>query len=131
MASYILKPSYTTEMLVSIFNRLCCAEVRKRIGFQSEMQEGFQNGYIYCLTDLFGQISDEEHEKMFDAGQSYLHIIDKIVEFGLQVTIDAMKNNDEELSIEDLKLINALVLGVVRQYIKDNLQEVSAAIRNL
>lgn len=131
MASYILKPSYTAEMLVSIFNRLCCAEVRKQIGFQPDLQEGFQNGYIYCLTDLFGEVSDEESEKIFDSGQSYLHVIDKIVEFGLQVTIDAMKNNDEEVTIEDLKLINALVLGVVRQYIKDNLQEVSMSIRNL
>jgi len=129
MSTHIVEPNYTIEMLSRIFENLCIAEIKKRIDYHSDVQEGFQNGYIYCLIDLFGSASDEHNEQIFDSGKSYLHVIDNIVASGLQTAINSMQGHT--VMIEDFRLINALVSGVVRQYVEENLEEVATAIRSI
>ena len=131
MSVYLIKPSYTKEMLITIFAHLCCAEVRKLINFEFSARDGFQNGYVICLTDIFGSASEELNEQIFDAGNSYLNVIDNIVKFGLQKTIDSLRKEETEPSMNDLIMIDALVAGVVTQYVNDNLEEVTTAIKNL
>lgn len=131
MSIYILEYPITDEIIVKFFDRLCVCRVREKIGYYPDQQFGFESGYVFCLTDLFGQCPDEDNAKAFFKGESYIDVVEEIVDKYLVVTIDAYKNSPDAELINALETIDKVVSLSVRDYAKQNFEKMRKAFKSL
>lgn len=131
MSVYLLEPKLTDEMVIDVFEQLCISEVRKLIGYLPEMQEGFQHGYISCLTDFLGRASDEENQRAYDKGESYVHVVTKIVSEHLSGLVNELQEIHSANELIDLSEIDSEVSKAVRTYLSSNAETARSAIKSM
>ncbi len=131
MSVYVIQIPASDELVLKTFTRLCEAEVKKKVGFQTGSQEGLQNGYIFCLYDLFGQVDEQTNARNYEAGKSYLHIIEQIMSEDslLRLVCDSLEKG--QMEIEDILTIHRIVKRTVREFFVDRQQDMRAAIKFL
>lgn len=130
MSVYLLEPPLTNETIVTIFERLVSAETRKLLGYLPQMQEGFQTGYIFCLTDFFGSAPDETNQQAYENGQSYIHVIEEIVNTYLTDLLAAIKSKNK-IELEDFEKIDREVVLAVASYLRERPVVARTAIQSL
>lgn len=128
MSIYILEPTITQEILAQFFERLCIAEVRKLVGHSPDFEEGFQNGYVYCMIDLFGEAEEKDNQAAYDKQESYLHIIEKIIAEHLSDLVQEIQEQGE-VGLDELTRIEIEVSNAVRSYMKKNPNAAYIAVR--
>ncbi len=131
MGVVIVEAGMTDELVVKAFTRLCDAEVKKKVGFNADTQEGLQNGFIFCLNDVFGQVDEQTNVKNYEAGKSYLHIIEQIMseQSLIRLVCDLLEKG--QIEIEDILTIHRIVKCTVREFFVDRHQDMRAAIKFL
>lgn len=122
------EPALTDEIIVGIFEYLCACEIRKLLKILPNNQEGQQDGYVMCLTDLFGSVDEDIAESMYQRGKTYIHVIDRIM--------DTMKNHvnkwkNEPMSVDSFTRIKEVSDNAVREYFVHNSKEMIEAIKFL
>lgn len=134
MAVYVIEPSLTDDFICTIFTSLVLWEAKKIIGFDIELQEGCQTGYIECLGDLFGHSDDWEVEQAFDNGETWLQVVAAISEQEELSSLTAYLADsaaDIGLDDDDFEKLEDTVEKVVKEWISDNPQVTRKAIRNI
>lgn len=133
MPIYILQPNMTEEMLLTIFEYLCICEVKKQIGMSPEGFEGSQNGYVMCLSHLFGECSEDEMEWAFEEEKTYLHVVERIINTKLSELVETLKSKiDSDFpNIATYDAINESSRNAVREYHAEHPGELGAAIKYL
>ncbi|KKM73860.1 hypothetical protein LCGC14_1406230 [marine sediment metagenome] len=126
------------DIIVKIFKHLCLCELRKNLGIYSQNQEGLQDGYIMCLTDLFGAVDDEISESMFQREKTYIHVTDHIInevyeieEFKDELEAELKKERRSLGAVKDLDRLEQISKSAVKSYFLQNKQEMLEAIKFL
>ena len=131
MGVVIVEAGMTDELVVKAFTRLCDAEVKRKVGFHTDTQEGLQNGYIFCLNDVFGQVDEQTNARNYEAGKSYLHVIEQIMSEESLIRLIGDLFAKGAVEIEDILTIHRIVKRTVREFFVDHHQDMRAAIKFL
>ena len=146
MSAIIIDPVLTDEIIVRIFEHLCLCELRKilsgagvakaYIQISPLHQEGLQDGYITCLSDLFGAVDDSISESMHQREKTYLHVVDQIMDAAydeVEELKDDMEHSPENktFGVNDLGRIEKISVSAVRSYFTKNKQDMVDAIKFL
>ncbi len=110
MSLQIMFPSLSKQIVLRSFEVLTETELVCRtttLPSEVERRLGFQNGYLRCLTDLFGGASEEDNESTWDAGKSYIHLLEDIFQMP---QIANLKTLDGIVSPEIVSTIKQAVL---------------------
>ncbi len=118
MSTIIINPSWTGEIVIRLFSRLVEYEITKNspddITNNIARQEGYQAGYMQCLSDIFHEV--DEHEIMV--------IVREITQGQLSIekTLMALNSFRKECDQEAIHI-------AVSKYIYDNTHQVLKALR--
>lgn len=142
MPIYIVKPEFTGEIIIRVFEHMVMCEVMKVFGHMPQMHNGLQDGYFKCLVDLF---AEEPSAADISAGlgiqrigeqkgKTYLKLVDEIIEAKLQSTIEHLAKvcNDERRdfgSLMDQLRVEGDTRRAVREYYDHHAAEMWAALR--
>ncbi len=131
MSIVIVEPAFTPESLVAIFSHLCNHEVKKRLAATPGVahHEGIQTGYINCLIDMFGEAPDKELIKAFDAKQSWIHFVDRMIDTHLTNLMDSLE--DVEIGITEFAMIDDEVKNAAKSFVLNNINDAKTAVSNL
>lgn len=131
MSIYVLDIPLTSEIIIAAFRRFVSCEARRRIDFLPEHQDGFESGYAFCLTDFFGNASEEENSDAYDEENSYIHVCARIIDSSkeLRHKIEEMKSVED--SILYLQELENLIETVVTEYVSTHYEECLIAITHL
>lgn len=81
MPNIIIAPVLDDMLCRQIYIRLLTIEARKFLEQKrSEFWDGYQNGYVCFVNDLFGESSDDEYFLMAQTNNSYLDILEDLMD---------------------------------------------------
>jgi hypothetical protein len=121
MSDSIILPSLTNDMVLSVFKYLIDSELRKRIPGQVDFRFGCQEGIIAALVIMFGNADDVVVQISYDRNETWLQIVERIVEEKLQSwgeTLDLL-NDDPDQEVDFEKMTEA-VEKAVNQFALEN-----------
>ena len=117
------KAVFPEEIILNFFDFMVNTEVRKRINDNSELREGQQQGYLQCMEDIIGVVSDSEFDEAFQQGKTLLQVIETIVDLKLADLVEDLSDRIEELElailpIDDMNMINKRASKAVQEFAK-------------
>lgn len=100
--STVITPSMTDQIVLSAFQYLVNAELRKRTQGALDFRFGCQEGSVAALIMLFGEGDEVTAKQAFDRGESWIHLTERIVEEKLKVWATACQkmNGTEETEVD-------------------------------
>jgi len=106
-------PSLTVQMALDTFKYLVFLELKKRHPKFLDYCDGCQEGAIMILSLLFGQVEEEEWLSVVKKGNSWIHIIQEIVNNDLSSWSSHFENLKDFASIDLDKLNKDIETAVV------------------
>ncbi len=103
--STVIFPSLTNQVVLTVFEFLVNAELKKRQTTFHDLKWGCQEGMIASLAILFGSANDEEYQEAYGNGNTWLEVTEAIVDRELRDWCDVIDDSEDatEISAEALK----------------------------
>lgn len=118
MPVQILKPAFTNAHVRKVFIHLVTCEVFKAT-HGADVEEGKQDGYMMCLSDLFGESGDESVDLAYEEQKDWIHIVERI-------TKERLSGFEFDSDFpESMKKIDV----AVEEYLLDHMDEAYAALQ--